>query len=385
MKPNRISRRDFVKRSGTAGLLMMGMKQLTFAKAVEQTGLKDAFKDRFLMGTAISPRSFEMEGYQALVKREFNAITAVNDFKWERIQPEEGKFEFGWPDQFVEFGQAKGMCCVGHVLVWHSQCPDWVFMNGDKPASKALVAKRMENHIGSVVERYKGKLQVWDVVNEAVDFSNNGPSANGWRKSKWLETMGPEFVDRSFHLAHEADPKAELLYNDYEMQNPGRRDFVVNMIKDFKKRGVPIHGVGMQGHVHLGRPSIEAIDAAITAYATEGMKVHITELDVDVLPMDNKLWGADIATRMEYRNQLDPYTEGLPAEIEQRLTQRWVDLFELFIKHQDSIERVTTWGSHDAESWKNWFPIPRRTNYPLLFDREMKPKRAVEAIKKLVE
>lgn len=220
-------------------------------------------------------------------------------------------------------------------------------------------------------------------MNEAVDFSEFAHSANGWRKSQWLEIMGPGFVDLAFNLAHEADPHAHLIYNDYEMQNVGRRDFVVEMIRDLKKKKVPINGIGMQVHANIDSPSIQEIDAAITAFAREGMRIHITEMDVDVLPMDWDFVGADIATRFKYKEKLNPYVNGLPKKIEDQLARRYEDLFKLFLKHRDSIDRVTTWGTYDGESWKNSFPIPARTNYPLLFDREMQPKPAYEAIAKL--
>nr|MDA3833206.1 endo-1,4-beta-xylanase [Spirochaetales bacterium] len=328
------------------------------------------------IGTAINGHTFNRNDTELLnlISREFNSITPENALKWSRVHPSENEWRFDVGDQFVEYGLKNEMYIVGHVLAWHSQVPRTVFQdeNGNR-VSKEKLLKRMDNHISTLVDRYKGKINAWDVVNESVT------PEDGWRKSPWFEIAGPEFMDKAFHLAHEADPDCHLLYNDYGMVNPKRRDFVVDMVKNFQKKGVPIHGIGMQGHFSLDSPDINEIEASIEAFASTGLRVHITELDVDVLP---SRWSssAEISGRAEYSDELNPYTEGLPPEIDDILTKRYEDLFKLFLKHRDKIDRVTFWGTTDAQSWKNNFPVRGRTNYPLLFDRERKPKNAYHAV-----
>ena len=216
---------------------------------------------------------------------------------------------------------------------------------------------------------------MWDVVNEAIEDDDKG-----WRKSPWFEILGPEFMELAFRMAHDADPKAHLMYNDYNEHNPGKRKFLVGVLNDFRKRGVPIHGVGFQGHIGLDYPELAEYERSITEVAATGVKIHITELDIDVLPRANQYMGAEISALAKYKDELNPYTKGLPAEVEKQLTDRYRSLFELFIKHREKIERVTFWGTHDGESWKNGFPVRGRTNYPLLFDRQLKPKPAYDAL-----
>ncbi len=374
------SRRQLLLAS-VAGLASLQlMKSRAFARALEETGLKDVFKGDFLMGTAIGAATFRNNdtGKLNLIAREFNSITAENEMKWERVHPEADKWNWEIPDQFVEFGQKNDMHILGHVLVWHSQVPAEVFTNADgKQLDRNQLLKRMEDHISTLVGRYKGRIDAWDAVNEAIDEDK------GWRKSKWFDLIGPDFVEKAFHFAHDVDSRAQLLYNDYNMHDPGKRKFLLKAIKQYKKKGVPIHGVGMQGHVGLTYPDLREFEKSIVAYAREGMRVHITELDVDVLPVAWEHTGAEISTLYEARDELNPYTKGLPKNVEKELNDRYVQLFKLFLKHRDKIDRVTFWGTSDAESWKNNFPVRGRTNYPLLFDRQLNRKEAYHAVTSL--
>lgn len=376
----RFSRRQLLLAS-VAGLASLQlMKSRAFARALEETGLKDVFKGDFLMGTAIGAATFRNNdtGKLNLIAREFNSITAENEMKWERVHPEADKWNWEIPDQFVEFGQKNDMHILGHVLVWHSQVPAEVFTNADgKQLDRNQLLKRMEDHISTLVGRYKGRIDAWDAVNEAIDEDK------GWRKSKWFDLIGPDFVEKAFHFAHDVDSRAQLLYNDYNMHDPGKRKFLLKAIKQYKKKGVPIHGVGMQGHVGLTYPDLREFEKSIVAYAREGMRVHITELDVDVLPVAWEHTGAEISTLYEARDELNPYTKGLPKNVEKELNDRYVQLFKLFLKHRDKIDRVTFWGTSDAESWKNNFPVRGRTNYPLLFDRQLNRKEAYHAVTSL--
>jgi endo-1,4-beta-xylanase len=373
--PSFISRRTFVRNTALSVAALSILKVKAFAAASVNTGLKDYYKDDFHIGAALSDGIFMNNDQEMLdfVAREFNSITAENAMKWERVHPRQDEWRFEIPDRLVEFGQKHDMHLLGHVLVWHSQVPKDLFKDGEAPVSREVFTKRMENHIQTLVDRYKGKIHAWDVVNESIT------PEDGWRKSPWLEIMGPEFMDRAFHLAHEADPKCHLLYNDYGMDNVKRRNFVVQMVKDFQKKGVPIHGIGMQGHYNIDGPPISEIEASIEAFASTGLRVHFTELDVDVLPYN---WArtAEISTNIEYAKSLNPYVDGLPKEVNDKLTKRYEDLFRLFIKHRDKLDRITFWGTTDANSWKNNFPMRGRTNYPLLFDRQSKPKDAYHAV-----
>lgn len=370
------SRRQFLLSSAALAALA-NLKACAIYKAAQATGLKDYYKDDFLVGTAISNRTLETQDRTLLdlISREFNAITAENTMKSGLIQPREGDWRWELPDRFVDFGTAYDMTIVGHALVWHSQTPSDLFVkpNGERVSRERLLGK-MQTHIQTLMDRYQGKIAIWDVVNESID------EGKGWRKSPWYEIIGPEFQERAFRLAHEADPSAQLLYNDYNMHSPAKREFLVDLIRAYKKRGVPIHGVGLQSHVGLNYPDLREFEKSIEAYAAEGMRVHLTELEVDVLPVAWEHMGAEISDDFEYSEELNPYVDGLPQDVEDQLTDRYVELFKLFLKHRDKIDRVTFWGTHDGESWKNDFPVVGRTNYPLLFDRDLQPKPAYFAV-----
>jgi endo-1,4-beta-xylanase len=372
-----ISRRTLI--AGTvAALGLRTQRVLAIAAAARESGLKDVFKTDFLIGTAIGNSTLETGRPELLqlIAREFNAITPENCMKWGALEPEEGAYQWALPDRFVDFGGRHGMKIVGHNLIWHSRPPAWLFVQaGAARVSAEALGKRMDRRVGTLLDRYRGRVAIWDVVNEAI-----AEDGAGWRKSPWLEIMGPGFLERAFRVAHEADPAAQLLYNDYNEHNPGRRNFMVNMIRDYRRRGVPLHGVGFQGHVGLDSPDLSEYERSIEAVAAAGVRVHITELDVDVLPAASKSTGAEVSTREDYRAELDPYAAGLPPQIQERLTARYRQLFELFVKHRDKIDRVSTWGTYDGESWKNDFPIRGRTNYPLLFDRQLQPKPAYAAV-----
>jgi len=371
----KINRRHFIGTSALTAGNLATFKLRAFNKALTSSGLSELYKNDFKIGTAISRHAFSRNDTELLnlINNEFNSVTPENMLKWSRVHPAEHEWRFELTDRFVEFGLKNNMHIVGHVLVWHSQVPRTVFQdeNGGR-VDKTTLMKRMENHIVQLVGRYKGKVDAWDVVNEAI-------TSDGWRKTPWYEIAGPEFMERAFHVAHETDPGCQLLYNDYNMDNPSRRELVVKIMKDYLKRGVPVNGIGMQGHVSLDDPDLNEFEKSIEVFASTGLRVHITELDVDVLPF-NWSRSAEISNQAEYRKEMNPYVEGLPPEIDKKLTKRYEDLFKLFLKHRDKIDRVTFWGTTDGESWKNNFPMRGRTNYPLLFDRERNPKNAYFAV-----
>ncbi|SMF45516.1 endo-1,4-beta-xylanase [Alteromonadaceae bacterium Bs31] len=376
-----LSRRQFAAGATASALLLSNLKLKAFAKALEETGLKDVFQDDFRIGAALSSERFETKKdpiLEPLVSREFNAITLENDMKWERVQPKENSWNWAIPDAFIEYGTQQNMYICGHVLVWHSQIPEWVFKNSKgKPASRKQLLERMEKHINTCVGRYKGRIDAWEVLNEAVDEDK------GWRKSPWYQIIGEDYAEKAFRMAHNADPSAHLYYNDYNMHSPDKRAFLLDYLKKQKKRGTPIQGIGMQGHVGLSYPEIHQFEASLKAYAAAGMRIHISELEMDVLPAAWDFMGAEISTSFEYSDELNPYSKGLPADIEKQMNERYVQFFKLFLKYRESIERITFWGVADHESWKNDFPVKGRTNYPLLFDREYRRKPCYHAIKGL--
>ena len=374
-----LNRRKFIQTTAVTASVFRLARLKALAYLTDNRGLKDYFNNDFKVGVAISTQIFENNDSEllGLIANEFSSITTENALKWEPVHPDENTWNFEVPDHFVLFGQKNNMHIQGHVLVWHSQVPKNLFVDKDgKQISKNELQRRMENHISTLVDRYKGKIHSWDVVNESVT------AKEGYRNSKWLEIMGPEFMERAFHLAHEADPNCHLIYNDYGMNNPKRRDFVVELTKKYKKKGIPIHGIGMQGHYNLESPNINEIEKSIEAFASTGLRIHFTELDVDVLPSKGKQT-AEVSTNIRYNKKLNPYVEELPLEIEKKLALRYEELFKLFLKHSDKIDRVTFWGVSDDYSWKNNFPIRGRTNYPLLFNREHKPKDAYFAVTRL--
>jgi endo-1,4-beta-xylanase len=367
-----ISRRLFLRNAAIASTLLT-IKNNAIAKATERSGIKDYYKDDFRIGTAISTSTLSKndEHMLGLIAREFDAITAENCMKWEPLRPKDKDWDWSMADKFVEFGQKNNMYIVGHNLVWHSQVPKEVFQDeSGGMIKKDALAVKMQNHIAKLAGRYKGKIHAWDVVNEAVE--DNG----SWRKSLWYKIMGEDFIAKAFHMAHEVDPNAHLIYNDYNTETPLKRDFIVGMVKSFRKRGVPIQGVGMQEHLSIDGPSVGEIEKTLIALSNIGVRAHITELDIDVLPSVWNLPTAEISTRFDYTPERDPYIQGLPKNIEEKLAKRYEDIFKIYLKHRDKIDRVTLWGSTDKETWLNDFPIKGRTNYPLLFDRGFSPKPA---------
>ena len=339
-------------------------------KKAEPKGIKDAFEGKFLIGAALNEaeiRGTDTTGVE-IVKTHFNSIVAENCMKNEEIHPEENVYNFELADKFVEFGEANNMFIIGHCLVWHSQLADWfVYDEKGEYVTPEVLKQRMKDHITTVVTRYKGRVNGWDVVNEAIIEGGE------YRKSPFYEILGEEFIPWAFECAHAADPEAELYLNDYSMSDPGRRDGYVKLIKQLQERGLRIDAIGMQAHVGLDYPTIEEFETSLLAFAETGINVMITEWDMSALPAVN--FGANVSDFAEYQEKLNPYKDGLPEEVSAQWNSRMKEFMDLFIKHSDVITRVTAWGVSDEDSWKNGWPIPGRTDYCLLFDRnhEMKP------------
>jgi len=343
----------------------------------KEESLKDAYKDKFFIGTAMNLNQiYEKDTATVrIIKDQFSAIVAENCMKSMYMQPKEREFFFNDADKFVEFGEKNNMFITGHTLIWHSQAPSWFFVDEKgKNVSAEVLKERMKTHITTIVSRYKGLIKGWDVVNEAIMEDGS------YRKSKFYEILGEEFIPLAFQYAHEADPEAELYYNDYNEWYKGKRETVLKMIQSFKERGIRIDGIGLQGHLGMDIPDLDDYEATIVGYNEAGMKVMITELDLSPLPSRKGNTSANVSDTIAYQKQMNPYTDGLPQEVEIKWNNRYLAFFKLFNKHQDKISRVTLWGVTDTDSWKNDFPIKGRTDYPLLFDRQNKAKSVVNKI-----
>ncbi|MCP9199099.1 endo-1,4-beta-xylanase [Gramella sp. GC03-9] len=362
------------------GMLTLFISTGSFAQNREDSEntetLKNAFEDKFYIGTALN--AWQVSGRKPeeiqVVKKHFNSIVAENIMKSGRLQAEQGKFDFDLADQFVEFGEKNGMHIHGHTLIWHSQAPRWFFTDEQgNQISKEELTRRMKDHISTVVGRYKGRIDSWDVVNEAIEDDGS------YRESKFYQILGKDFIKLAFQFAHEADPQAKLYYNDYSMSKPGKRDGVVRMVKELKEEGIHIDGIGMQGHIGMSHPELSEMEKSIQAFSELG-EVSITELDLSVLPSPWGDAGAEISKNYEYEDKMNPFPDGLPEDVNRQFTERYLEFFKLFIKYQDKIERVTLWGVNDGNSWKNNWPVRGRTDYPLLFDRQNQPKPIVDSL-----
>jgi endo-1,4-beta-xylanase len=369
-------------RRASIGLLLLGAacarpSMSTNAPPGGATALKQAFAGAFRVGAALNENQFTERDTlgAALVKRQFNTITPENVLKWEVVHPQPNTYSFTASDRYVEFGERNGMFIIGHTLVWHSQTPRWVFQDAaGAPLSRDALIQRMHDHIATVVGRYKGRVQGWDVVNEAVEEDGT------MRRSPWFNIIGEDFVALAFKFAHEADPAAELYYNDYSIENAPKRNGAATLIRKLQAQGIHVAAMGLQGHDKMTWPTVGQQDSTIAAFAALGVKVNITELDIDVLPAATRSLTADVGLRAGLEASTNPYAGSLPDSVQQALAARYADLFGVFLKHRDVIDRVTFWGVADADSWLNNWPVRGRTSYPLLFDRRHQPKPAFDAV-----
>jgi len=342
---------------------------LFVANADAQTlSLKEAFKNDFLIGTAMD--SLQIEGKDAtadrLIKQQFNAVTPENCMKAEKIQPGWNKYNFALADKLVAFAKKNNMKVNAHTLIWHSQLP--AFMHHIKSADS--VRQYFVNHIRKVAGRYDGKVYSWDVVNEALNEDGT------LRKDVFLDKLGDDYIVKAFRLAQKASPHSKLYYNDYNIEQPKKRAGAIALIKKIQAAGVRIDGVGIQGHWKAGDVPMKEIEESIKEFSALGIEVMFTELDLSVLPNPWDKTTADVSATAQGSAKMNPYPNGLPDSVQQVLAKSYSDLFTLFMKYKKDISRVTFWGVDDKQSWLNDFPIRGRTNYPLLFDRNLKPKPA---------
>ena len=348
--------------------------------------LKEAYAESFMIGCAVNPSHTSGRLTQAneLLLTHFNAISPENCLKPEAVQPRPGVWTFEEADEYVQFGEEHDMWMLGHTLVWHNQTPSFYWENPDgTPKSREELIETMRAHIETVAGRYAGRIDAWDVVNEIIgefgEYRNKG-----WVKA--FDGDGYEVVRNAFIFADRYAPDAELYYNDFNVWRPAHVDGIVTMVKKLQAEGIRIDGVGIQAHWGLNYPKTEYIEHAIDTLHSLGVKVMITELDVDVLPItrEGQVIGQSLTDPLyqheEFEEYLDPYKDGLPAEIEQQLADRYAELFKIFYEKRDKIDRVTLWGLTDDTSWKNGYPVPGRTNYPLLWNRDYTPHKALQSV-----
>jgi endo-1,4-beta-xylanase len=362
------------KSSITLSLALIGMllSGCTGSKnAANNSGtptLKETFKDDFAIGTALSAQQIEEKeaGAAALVPQQFNAVTPENIMKAEEIHPEWGRYNFDLADKLVAYAKKHNMQVNAHTLIWHSQLPQYVRRMKDADS----VRRFFVDHINTIASRYDGKVYSWDVVNEALEEDGT------MRKSIFLEKLGEAFVVEAFRLAQKAAPNTKLYYNDYNIEEPKKRAGAIRLIKKIQAAGVRIDGVGIQGHWRSYQVPFADIEQSIKEFSALGIEVAFTELDLTTLQRPRGITGADVNQRAEFNEKYNPYVTALPDSVQAQLSEQYEKLFNLFLKYRDNISRVTFWGVHDGQSWLNGWPIPGRTDYPLLFDRQYKPKPA---------
>ena len=339
--------------------------------------LKETVGKYFYIGAAVNTSCvWERNTVEAnIVKDNFNSIVAENCMKGEVIHPEENRYDWRDADQTVAFAEKYGLTVFGHCLVWHSQPPRWMFTDDKgKPVTREVLIDRMYHHITTVVSHYRGRIKGWDVVNEA--FNDDGTL----RHTPYYNIIGPDYIELAFRFAHAADPDAELYYNDYNLSTPAKRDGVCKLVRALKAKGIRIDAVGMQSHNGYNYPDLNNYEASIDSFAACGVKVQMTELDINMLPNPKSFGGAEISQRYQYNKEYNPYVKGLDKKAQKVFDSRYLALFDIYRRHAAQIERVTLWGVTDATSWLNDWPIPGRTNYPLLFDRAGKAKKVVKEI-----
>lgn len=350
-------------------LVSLGMLQLmqgcqdtkkTSATAVNR-GLKDYYKNYFTMGVAVSPQALKTDE-AGLILKQFASLTPENAMKMQPIHPKENEYYWRDADSIVAFAQQHHMKLRGHCLVWHNQAPAWMFEENGRTVSKALLLQRMKDHITAVVSRYKGKIYAWDVVNEAISDKKD----EFLRPSIWYQVCGEEFIAKAFEYAHEADPGALLFYNDYNEINPVKREKIIRLIKSLQARGIPVHGVGLQAHWAINEPSKDQLEQTLHDFSALGLNMQITELDISVYPKEHD------ARERKKEDQNTDFTK----EKEAQQTAVYKMCFELFRKYKKSISAITFWNVSERYSWLDNFPVKNRKDYPLLFDKDLQPKKA---------
>ena len=358
-----------MKASLLAAALLAGLG-LTSSRPLADKGLKDYYKDYFPVGVAVSPQNLTNPTESAFILQHFNSLTPENVMKMGPIHPEENRYNWSPADAIVDFAQAHKLRVRGHNLCWHQQTPKWLFKDAQgNQVSKAVLLKRLHDHIDAVVKRYKGKIYAGDVVNEAI--ADNPQEF--LRNSEWYKICGEDFIAEAFRYAHAADPKAVLFYNDYNTERPEKMERVYKLLKKLKDAKVPIDAVGLQAHWSLYEPTEQELRTTIERFASLGLKVQITELDVSVYP-----WEKD--NRAKRPDESDAYT----PEMQQKQATQYAMFFKVFRDEAKAgrLTGVTFWNVSDRHTWLDEYPVMGRKNHPLLFDENYKPKQAYQEVVK---
>lgn len=328
-------------------------------------GLKDYYRDYFPVGVAVSIRSITGPD-TALILRQFNSVTPENAMKMGPIHPQEDHYNWKDADAIVDFATTHGLRIRGHNLCWHEQTPAWLFRDtAGNLVTKDVLLKRLKDHITTVVSRYKSRIYAWDVVNEAVSDENSDDSAKILRNSPWYRICGEDFIAKAFEYAHAADPQAQLFYNDYNTERPGKRERVYRLLRKLVSAGVPIAGVGIQAHWSIDEPTEKDLRESINRFSSLGLKVQITELDISVYPWEKN-------RRARRPDESDAYT----PQLQERQAEQYKSVFSTFRDYKGPINGVTFWNVTDKHTWLDQYPVPGRKNYPLLFDTAGQPKKA---------
>lgn len=358
-----------IRISGGLVLLMLIISQgcclLQQPNSGNVSGLKDHYKGYFPIGVAVNARTLNGEESLLLLK-EFNSITPENAMKMEVIHPREDFYFWRDADSIVNFAQNQGLKVRGHNLCWHEQVPNWMFKdNSGQLVTKDVLLKRLKDHITTVVKRYKGKIYAWDVVNEVIDDADD----EFIRNSLWYQICGEEYIAKAFEYAHAADPEALLFYNDYNSERPVKRDKIYRLLKNLIAQKVPIHGVGLQAHWSIFEPAEKELREAIELYASLGLQIHFTELDMSVYPWEKNK-----------RQKKNGESDQLTPELEAKQIEQYARVFKIFREYKKHITSVTFWNVSDRYSWLDYYPVPGRKNYPLLFDQKLQRKKAYERV-----
>lgn len=354
-----------MKKATYSFITLLLFTQYTIAQNSPTKGLKDHYKEYFPIGVAVSLRSLTGADAQ-LITQQFNSLTPENDMKMGPIHPGENRYNWAPADSIVNFAQRHGMKVRGHALCWHEQTPAWLFKDAaGNTVTKEVLLHRLKEHITTVVNRYKGKIYAWDVVNEAVDDD----STRVLRNSLWHQICGDEYIVKAFEYAHAADPDAVLFYNDYNTERPEKRERVYKLLKKLVEAKVPVHGVGLQAHWSIYEPSENELRTAIEKFASLGLKIQFTELDISVYPWEKN-------RRAKTANDADAFT----PQLEQQQLEQYKKVFRLFREYKNVVTGITCWGISDRYTWLDGYPVPGRKNYPTLFDKDGKPKKAFEAV-----
>lgn len=340
------------------------------ARAQPTETLRAAAPKNLLIGGAIATQDLDKPQLAALIKQQFSAITPEYEMMPEKLVDDNGQFDFTRADRVVEFAEKNHQAVFGHMLVWHFVTRQWFFETPDgKPLPREKALANLKLYIETVMGHYRGRVRAWNVVNEAISDDEK----EYLRDTPALRAIGPDYIEKAFEFAHAADPNAQLYYNDYNIEQPEKLEKTIELVRSLQAAGVPINAVGIQGHWLLDWPPTAMIENGIEALAATGVKVMITELDVDVLPRDAS--GADMA---QLESGADPYRALLPAEMQQKLANRYGEIIAAIARHPQ-VTLIGFWGTHDGRSWLNDYPVKGRTNYPLLFDRDLQPKPAFDA------